>query len=440
MSMLRLVREDGSGVVEMPGESNLLGRDASCDVVVADKSVSRRHAVIERRGDAWWVTDQGSANGIFIGGTRVADGSLAHGQDFSLGLVRFRVELPQAAAEVADGDSGGTLLIPVSSLGVMPAAPPPLPAVAADPRDAAAAALAVSVHASPAEVQARLREIEADLGGRIAHAPTPHLRATWTASLEEARAAAALLAPAAAGPAFDVGDLPSAQPVVGSEIVDEVRAQVRGAAPAPARQASPSGPPQSTMIFASLTVILLGLSLFFWLSARGSREALRELRAASDTAKAVDENRSYDGIRKLVAGGALQNGKVALCNGGATPVEIRWLGALYATRGPAGEVRIEKFMSNASRCIGNEAQGERLDLLVPGERKASLAAGSCTWDGQALFVAVEYATPGQDQPRRLARSVGSGDECLDLGTGGAPPAEAPAATQAPAATRMGGGQ
>lgn len=427
MSTPRLIREDGT-VLEIPAERCMLGRDASCDVVVADKSVSRRHAVVERRGDAWWVVDQGSANGIFVGGLRVSEGALIHGQEFGLGLVRFRVDLPSDVPPAPEPDSGGTLLIPVSSLAALPQAPPePAPPAPADHVDAAAAVLGVARGAAPEEIRQRLAELEADLGARIQSAPTAHLRATWAASLDEARAAAALLLPAPAAEAVAVADLPSAQPVVGAHLEDAVKAPVRVAPAAGGpRAATPAGPPQSTMVLASLTVILVGLSLFFWLSARASRQALAELKSASDTQKVLAENRGYESTRKLVAAQALENGQVALCNNGPTPLEIRWLGALWADRGPGGELRIEKFMSRDTRCVS--VVQPRLDVLVAGERKSTVTAGSCTWDGRALFVAVEYAEAGEDTPsRHLARVFSKGSHCIDLASGTAVPAEAPPA-------------
>lgn len=426
MSAPRLIRDDGT-VLELP-ERGLLGRDASCEVVVNDKSVSRRHALVERRGDAWWVVDQGSANGIFVGGLRVAEGMLVDGQEFALGLVRFRVELPASPAKLMDEPEGGTLLIPVSAL-----APPALPPVPrpVDPRDEAAMVLGVAADAPPAEVGERLAALESELAERIRTAPNAHLRATYTASLEGARAAAAvLLPPAPPVPEVSAADLPSAQPVVGSHIVDEVRAAGRQApSVAPARTSAPTGPPQSTMIVASLAVILVGLSLFFWLSSRATREALRDLRGGSDTQKVVAANAALEATRRLVAAGVLENGRVALCNSGSQPIEIRWLGALWTTRGPAGDLRIDKFMSRDTRCVTDQSQLARVDVLVPGERKSTVAAGSCTWDGRALFVAVEYSLSGSDGPsRHAARVFGKGEHCLDLASpaAGTVPAEAPA--------------
>ncbi|HTK96336.1 MAG TPA: adenylate/guanylate cyclase domain-containing protein [Terriglobales bacterium] len=43
----------------------MMGRDASCDLVIADPKASRQHARIERRRDKFFVTDQ-STNGTYV--------------------------------------------------------------------------------------------------------------------------------------------------------------------------------------------------------------------------------------------------------------------------------------------------------------------------------------------------------------------------------------
>jgi pSer/pThr/pTyr-binding forkhead associated (FHA) protein len=43
----------------------LLGRDPTADFVLEDDAASRRHAMIERRDDGYWLRDLGSANGTY---------------------------------------------------------------------------------------------------------------------------------------------------------------------------------------------------------------------------------------------------------------------------------------------------------------------------------------------------------------------------------------
>ncbi len=65
----------------------VVGRDSDCDVVLSSRSVSRRHAIVERRGEGWVVRDLGSANGLFVEGKRVSEASLAPGASLRFGDV-----------------------------------------------------------------------------------------------------------------------------------------------------------------------------------------------------------------------------------------------------------------------------------------------------------------------------------------------------------------
>ncbi|HEX4089022.1 MAG TPA: DUF1707 and FHA domain-containing protein [Trebonia sp.] len=48
-----------------------IGRDAGCDLAIADMTVSRRHATLERTEDGWLLTDLESTNGTRVNGWRV---------------------------------------------------------------------------------------------------------------------------------------------------------------------------------------------------------------------------------------------------------------------------------------------------------------------------------------------------------------------------------
>jgi pSer/pThr/pTyr-binding forkhead associated (FHA) protein len=87
-----LAIDDGGEVVVIPlGEGSMrLGRGQASDVVLEDRSVSRRHAVVTRRGDEVVLWDDRSLNGVQVNGERVAQAVLQHGDAITLGEVQMR--------------------------------------------------------------------------------------------------------------------------------------------------------------------------------------------------------------------------------------------------------------------------------------------------------------------------------------------------------------
>ena len=53
------------------GESLVVGRESTCDFVIPDMTVSRRHAHFFRENGSWWVEDLGSKNGVKIDGKKI---------------------------------------------------------------------------------------------------------------------------------------------------------------------------------------------------------------------------------------------------------------------------------------------------------------------------------------------------------------------------------
>ena len=87
-----LAIEDGGEIVVLPvGEGALrLGRGIGADVVLEDRSVSRRHAVITCRGGEVVVLDDRSLNGVHVNGERVVQATLRDGDSIALGDVQMR--------------------------------------------------------------------------------------------------------------------------------------------------------------------------------------------------------------------------------------------------------------------------------------------------------------------------------------------------------------
>ena len=106
-----------------PGRT-LIGRLATCDLVLGDASVSRNHASIRTVDGRCYVTDTGSRFGTFLNGTRVKEEvELTAGSRLKLGEVTLAVEqrvpeqeLLSEGHEISEGP--GTIYRPVT-------APPP---------------------------------------------------------------------------------------------------------------------------------------------------------------------------------------------------------------------------------------------------------------------------------------------------------------------------
>src|SRR5258708_27184482 len=79
-----------------------VGRDPSCDVILASKEVSRRHARFFVQAGDLMVEDLGSHNGVTVAGQRVAQATPVIGdQTIELGDVKVQVGATQGAPKPA---------------------------------------------------------------------------------------------------------------------------------------------------------------------------------------------------------------------------------------------------------------------------------------------------------------------------------------------------
>jgi len=74
----------------------VMGRGVGCDLQLPDSEVSRRHAVLDIRGDEAVLVDLGSANGTFVDGVRVQKVSIASHQEFNLGTTTLMFIVTEA--------------------------------------------------------------------------------------------------------------------------------------------------------------------------------------------------------------------------------------------------------------------------------------------------------------------------------------------------------
>ncbi|TAK14224.1 MAG: FHA domain-containing protein [Anaerolineae bacterium] len=72
----------------------LIGREVSCEVCLADETVSSSHARLWHSHGQWWVEDLGSRNGTFLNDGRLdTPAILAPGDVLRCGKARFLVDL-----------------------------------------------------------------------------------------------------------------------------------------------------------------------------------------------------------------------------------------------------------------------------------------------------------------------------------------------------------
>ena len=126
MANLRLMPAAGGGAVEVDKDKTLVGRDPGCDIVVSDGSVSRKHALVERRSAGWFVVDQGSANGTFLDSQRVAESELRSGQELRFGAIAYKIEIEgeDSATTILTTGPEATVVAPTPLAPPKPAASP----------------------------------------------------------------------------------------------------------------------------------------------------------------------------------------------------------------------------------------------------------------------------------------------------------------------------
>jgi pSer/pThr/pTyr-binding forkhead associated (FHA) protein len=70
-------------------ERTTIGRSPDCDVFLDDVTVSRRHAVALKQGDAFVIEDQGSLNGTFLNRRRIESAELSDDDELQIGKYRL---------------------------------------------------------------------------------------------------------------------------------------------------------------------------------------------------------------------------------------------------------------------------------------------------------------------------------------------------------------
>lgn len=114
------------------GETSL-GRNSDNTIVVPDISVSRRHVVIEKRGESYVLIDQGSGNGTLMNGGKVeGEHPLSDGDVFLIGDTEIQFVAPGGATVRSRSGAGAAPAAAASSAPPRRATRQPQRAVVAD--------------------------------------------------------------------------------------------------------------------------------------------------------------------------------------------------------------------------------------------------------------------------------------------------------------------
>ena len=156
------------------GASLVFGRDATCDVVVSGKDVSRRHAEIVQTPKGYLVVDS-STNGTFVNEVRVeGQRLLARADVIRIGDENFRFYADAAAqANPNPGPAAGTPPAVPSPPAPTNPSPPPATAAPAVPPAGASERLKQTMHGAPAAVLANFLVRSGALKGQRLVVRTP---------------------------------------------------------------------------------------------------------------------------------------------------------------------------------------------------------------------------------------------------------------------------
>ena len=101
-----------------------IGRGEHNDISIKDESMSDSHAKIQKRGDGWYVVDQESTNGTYVGGRRVKGEVRVEGApDLRFGGIKMAFR-PAATPLMEGGGTRAIAAVNVESLRKQAAAKP----------------------------------------------------------------------------------------------------------------------------------------------------------------------------------------------------------------------------------------------------------------------------------------------------------------------------
>lgn len=89
-ALLRLIKgPDAPKAYSLDLAETVIGRGEDANIVIESASVSRRHARLQRTEKAFLCEDLGSANGVFVNGTRLESAEMQNGDTLQIGDALF---------------------------------------------------------------------------------------------------------------------------------------------------------------------------------------------------------------------------------------------------------------------------------------------------------------------------------------------------------------
>ena len=99
---------DGEDQRVLLADKLLIGRNPGCAIVLAENSVSSKHAAVVAKGDRWFIADLDSSNGIIVDGNKVKQLQLKAGVQFRIGSTAFQVSAVQSGSGSSRSSSTST--------------------------------------------------------------------------------------------------------------------------------------------------------------------------------------------------------------------------------------------------------------------------------------------------------------------------------------------
>lgn len=80
--------------VVLDRERMVIGRGRKADLVLAEATISRAHAIVGFNAEGFYVEDLGSTNGTLVNGSPVGKQHLKNDDEIQMGRLRIGVSLP----------------------------------------------------------------------------------------------------------------------------------------------------------------------------------------------------------------------------------------------------------------------------------------------------------------------------------------------------------